>query len=75
MTFPGGSDGFQHSANRGRGNAQLLSDLCHGHTFRVEAGQFVRVYDQARPSADPPLLGGLIVIAMKFWGLMPVKGR
>jgi len=54
---------FQHPADRGRGNPQLLSDLCHGQTFRVEAGQLVPVYDQPRPAADAPLLACLRPIA------------
>jgi hypothetical protein len=37
----------------------LLSDLCHGQTFSVEAGQLAPVNDQPRPSADAPLLAGL----------------
>jgi len=45
--------GFQHPADRGRGNPQLLSDLCHGQTFLVEAGQRVAVYDQPRPPIRP----------------------
>jgi hypothetical protein len=51
---------FQHPANGRRGKPQLLSDLCHGQAFFIEAGPLGPVHDQPRPSADAPLLAGLL---------------
>jgi hypothetical protein len=62
--------GFQHSADGGRRNPQLLSDLRRGQTFLVEAGQLVAVYDQPRPSADAPLLAGLLQCSGTVFSLL-----